>query len=77
MPSMPQSISQTLDSGYISSSDFVGGMGLSKREYFAGLAMQGCWWELTDAARPQHFAMAAESCVAMADALLAELEKQP
>lgn len=49
--------------------------GLTKREHFAAMAMQGAWWELTDCARPQHFEHAAASCVAMADALLKELAK--
>lgn len=52
-----------------------GGPGLSKREEAAFRAMQGAWWELTDAARPQHFEGAAKLCIQMADALLAELER--
>lgn len=53
--------------------------GLTKREYFAGLAMQSIiaskheeikWW--SDECKQQSFAV---SAVAYADALLAELEK--
>lgn len=49
--------------------------GLTKREEFAKAAMQGAWWNLTDAARPQHFEGAAKLCAEMADVLLAELER--
>lgn len=56
------------------------GEGCTKREYFAGLAMQSViaakheeikWW--TDEVKHQSFAQAA---VSYADALLAELEKE-
>lgn len=41
MPAMPQAVTYGPDGGVIASYDFAGGQGLSKREYFAGLAMQG------------------------------------
>lgn len=47
------------------------GNGLTKREYFAGLAMQGLLTLGTEQDRPQY----ARASVRMADALLAELEK--
>ena len=49
-------------------------LGLTKREQFAAMAMQGTWWNLTDCNRDQHFDHAAKSCVKMADALLKELD---
>jgi len=49
--------------------------GLTKREMFAMHAMQGAWYELTDCNKPVHYQYAAESCVKMADALLAQLEE--
>ena len=50
-----------------------GSGGLTKLEHFAGLAMQGLFaCENIDCTKEQ----AAESCVAMAKALLEELEKQ-
>lgn len=48
--------------------------GLTKREYFASIAMQGCLSNM-DQAPVTDFAGAARYCVTMADALLAELEK--
>jgi hypothetical protein len=50
-----------------------GASGLTKREQIAAMAMQNCWYELTDCNRTQHYKHAAESCVAMADALLLAL----
>lgn len=50
-----------------------GSEGMTLRDYFAAKAMQGCWWDLTDCNRTQHYKHAAESCVAMADALLLAL----
>lgn len=49
---------------------------LTKREAFAMAAMQGVWFSLSDGNRPQHYEYTAQSCVAMADALLAELDKE-
>ena len=48
-------------------------MGLTKREQIAAMAMQNCWYELTHCNRVQYYKHAAESCVAMADALLLAL----
>ena len=45
--------------------------GLTKREHFAGLAMQGYASYL----QPGNESYIAQQCVAMADALLAELDK--
>lgn len=50
--------------------------GLTKREHYAGLAMQGGWYDMTDAGKAKHYEYAARACVAMADALLAALEEQ-
>jgi len=36
-PAMPSSVSGTADGGIVSSRDFEGYEGISKREYFAGL----------------------------------------
>lgn len=68
MPSMPVECEIIDNSGNYT--------GLTKREHFAAMAMQSCWYDLTDGNQPQHYAYAASSCVAMADALLKELEKQ-
>ena len=58
------------------SSDCVaGGAGLTKLEYFAGLAMQSEWVFLSDGGQPQHMDHVAELCVKMAKAQLAALEK--
>jgi hypothetical protein len=54
-----------------------GTQGMTKREAFAMAAMQGLWGGLTDGNRPQHYQHAAASCVAIADALLSELAKEP
>jgi len=47
-------------------------LGLTKREYFAGLAMQGL---ASSAAEYSRFYEMAKDALAMADALLAELER--
>lgn len=52
--------------------------GLTKREYFAAMAMQGMMVNLqptSDADRPRQLAAFASRAVAASDALLAELEK--
>jgi hypothetical protein len=50
--------------------------GLTKREYFAGLAMQGiCQGIACDYSRGPCNQAAAERAVSLADALIAELEK--
>jgi hypothetical protein len=48
------------------------GMGLTKREHLAGLAMQGLCAHSSDYHRPEHLA---QDAVMHADALLAELER--
>jgi hypothetical protein len=48
--------------------------GLNKREYFAGLAMQGICANIQNWSRNRDEAV--EAAVKMADALLKELEKQ-
>lgn len=53
--------------------NFKSSRGLTKREYFAGLAMQAFIGEGIGAVYEQ----CAIACVHYADALLAELEKQP
>lgn len=47
--------------------------GLTKREYFAAMAMQGCLASGFQASMDKH----AESAVAAADALITELNKTP
>ena len=49
-------------------------MGLTKREYFAALAMQGICMNIQNWSRNRD--EAAEAAVKMADALLKEIEKQ-
>lgn len=48
-------------------------LGMTLRQYYAGLAMQGI---LSSRPNPKEWAEYAEACVDMADALIAELEKQ-
>lgn len=50
-------------------------IGLTKREYFAGLAMQGIIQTNPEKNRYNSFKQLAEDSIQMADALLAELEK--
>lgn len=50
--------------------------GLTKREMFAMHIMANIAWNVTDRNQEQHYQYAATSSVKMADALLAELEKQ-
>ena len=62
MPAMPLHAESTLNSY----------MGLTKREYFAGLAMQGI---LSDSEYRKRAGDIACAAVAIADVLLSELEK--
>ena len=69
-PAMPISVSSSID-GNMCSSDFEYGEGLTKREHFAGLAMQGLlaggvYSEVSDCIK---------ECIEYTDALLKELEK--
>jgi hypothetical protein len=70
---MPSSVSRSDDGNIVSSLDFEGYEGLSKREHFAGLAMQGF------ASGPEcdfrRVSTAAALAVEWADALLEELAK--
>ena len=50
--------------------------GLTKREHFAALAMQGVWPDLMDGCQPRHLKYSVKQCVMFADALLAELDKE-
>ena len=50
-------------------------MGLTKREYFAALAMQGMLNGMMCNADSRHLALISEKSVKAADALLAELER--
>lgn len=79
MPAMPlsQEMNDRLEEGY-----FYVGNGLTKREHFAGLAMQGylagnmAWSDaLNGGYAPITPEDSAHEAVAYADALLAELEK--
>lgn len=74
MPAMPQSVSRSSDGAVISSCDFAGGEGLSKREYFAALAMQGL---LAGVCHKEGFNYdtVADDARRSADALLDELER--
>lgn len=67
MPAMPL----TLNPGEFAA-DGMNLDGLTKREYFAGLAMQG----LCNSEHMRDAATEAQLAVAMADALLAELGKE-
>ncbi len=72
MPAMPQSVSRSDDGAVISSCDFVGCEGLTKREYFAGLAMQGAM-----SRQGSHlFCDIADESVRAADALLKRLDEE-
>ena len=70
-PATPISVSSSTH-GNICSSDFEYGEGLTKREHFAGLAMQGL---MSDEAGYLKWSDLAKDSVAVADALLKALEK--
>jgi hypothetical protein len=70
-PAMPISVSSSSIGEIICSSDFEYGEGLTKREHFAGLAMQG----LLAHNGNKDAAVCASFAVGFADALLKELEK--
>ena len=70
-PAMPSSVSGTADGGIVSSRDFDGYEGLSKREHFAGLAMQAV--VTADLNMNMTERDAAEFAVLQADALLKAL----
>ena len=70
-PATPVSVSSSTH-GTICSSDFEYGEGLTKREHFAGLAMQGL---MSDEAGYLKWSDLAKDSVAVADALLKALEK--
>jgi hypothetical protein len=72
MPAMPTSVTTTLSGGI-----HYGEPGLTKREYFAGLAMQGIYANSQENSPAGDFAWTAVDAVKAADALLAELEKEP
>lgn len=74
MPAMPLSIEQAENLyGFIHGNHGEpDGLGLTKREHFAGLALQGM---CGDPDRKGEFSNYARDAVMMADALLAELEK--
>jgi hypothetical protein len=65
-----QQIAQNPSPGHPGWSDIVISEGLTKREYFAGLAMQGLMQD-----GPPSFEMVATASVRMADALIDELNK--
>lgn len=79
MPAMPQSgVSDIYGCTWVS--EEMGGMGLTKREYFAGLAMQAIEppreYVGIQETRDSYRDWAGRAC-RMADALLAELETTP
>ena len=69
----------TPESGTENFTTWFGQRGLTKREYFAGLALQGLCgidWEIkTEPIEDTHAQMVAWQAVKIADALLAELKK--
>lgn len=73
MPASPQSVSRSDDGAVISSADFAGCEGLSKREAFAMAAMQGLLTGIT-ADGVISYEEVADDSRRCADALLAELE---
>ncbi len=81
MPAMPCQVSIDRDNDaprpyQFGNDDFVS-PGLTKREYFAGLAMQGILANKQyDPPRRQRLDGMADDAVAAADALLAKLEKE-
>jgi len=80
MPAMPQNFTRDSRGRLLVSMAHEGCGGLSKREYFAGLAMQGMVsnMECVQAGCPEGKRLGdyiSEQSLLMADALLAELEK--
>lgn len=56
--------------------DYINALGLTKREYFAAMAMQGMIASETETLRFAMREKLASESVAMADALIAELSKE-
>ena len=72
LPAMPVDTAQLYESRTDKGSWELASLGLTKREYFAGLAMQGL---ASSAAEYSRFYEMAKDALAMADALLVELER--
>lgn len=68
-PAYPNELAAPTNDGYLST------CGLTKREYFAGLAMQGMLSGEYREATPDQAKWVSKNAVEQADALLAELEK--
>lgn len=77
-PAMPQSVAISEGGTVTASYDFDGGEGLTKREHFATMAMQGLLSGINAATDDHHWDSAdfANEAVRLSDALLAALEKQ-
>ena len=70
-PAMPLSVASDGSGDVLNSSDFEDGTGLTKREHFAGLAMQGL---LSGREGAPDFGRVARNAVFAADRLLDQLE---
>jgi hypothetical protein len=75
MPANPISVSQGASGDFLTTDDYGVGMGLSKREHFAAMAMQGIAsnHSLVDDAGSAEWV--AKQSLSYADALLAALEE--
>ena len=72
MPAMPLNSDEHADGFMNRQSIAITTAGLTKREHFAGLAMQGMLTNPCDYSKPEH---AAHDAIMYADALLAALEQ--
>ena len=77
MPAMPSKVSVNRDSGdvqpYQFGNDDFSTPGLTKREHFVGLAMQGMLTNPGDYSKPEHVA---HDAIMYADAILTALEQE-
>jgi len=73
LPAMPISVSQGPQGYFLTTDDYGLGMGLTKREHFAAMAMQGIYADLGSSEATYNDI--AEMAVKAADALLKELSK--
>jgi hypothetical protein len=72
MPAMPCSVSEKVEGSMGLITNYITCHGLTKREYFAAMAMQGA---ISNPNFNGDITLAARDAVAAADALLKELEK--
>lgn len=76
MPAMPISVTQGPSGDVLTTDDYGVGMGLSKREHFAAMAMQGLLSNARHTENDCNLIDMIPGCVELADALLVALEDE-